>query len=141
MKKLLFLLFIPILGCSSDTENIPNRDVIVLNTNTFVSTEFEVDKEDVMGVPINGTETRVNVIKFKTGGAITYFQADEYDYIKAGTTSNTGRYSLSYPNITNIVAVHIFEETTITIKKDGQGLMYFNAGGLVYKAKLINFKN
>ena len=140
MKKLILLLIIPFIGCSSDIEEIP-RDVIVLNSSTFVSSEFEVEKEDVMGIPINGTETRVNVIKFKADGKITYFQADKYNYIKAGTTSNTGTYSLNYPNISNIIGVHIFDETSITIKRDSEGLMYFNAGGMIYKYKIINFRN
>lgn len=140
MKKLLLLFLIVFItfSCSKEEDNIPDRDVIVLNSTTFISEGYEVEKGSIMGADIEGTETRMNVISFNEEGQITYFTVDAFDNI-IGVKSDRGVYSLEYPEIKNILAVNIFSENEITIKKDGNDKMYFNAGGLRYEPTLSNF--
>ncbi|WP_028376034.1 hypothetical protein [Leeuwenhoekiella sp. MAR_2009_132] len=132
MKKIITILSLAVLfiSCSSDDSEIPNRDVTVLNSSTFVSEQY-VNSDN---------EIRLNAIKFLADGKITYFKSDEF-YNKIELSEiDFGRYDLNYPKISNIANVNIFSEEEITIEKDSEGLMFFVAGGLRYEYEIINFK-
>lgn len=138
MKKLLVLLtVITMLSCSTEDEPV-NRDVLVFHSTTFVSEPYEVPKGTVMGIEFEGTETRYNVIRFNENGRITYFKADDFENILSGTMSTTGAFELNYPTVSNIIAVHIFDEEQITIQKNGTQ-MSFNAGGMKYTSSAKRF--
>lgn len=137
MKRLALLLTVILMSCSSDSDELPDRDVLVFQSTTFVSDSFEVEKEDVMGVEIEGTESRRNVIRFKPNGNIEYFQVDEFNDIQGGTRSTTGNYKLDFPKVYDILAVHIFDETQLTIQTGSK--MRFSASGKTYTASLEQF--
>jgi len=138
MKKLLLLLSVLTISCSNDSDEVPKRDITVFQTTTFISNGYEVEKVyTTMGVTTKRMETQMNVIKFKANGNIECFQVDEYNDIYAGTRSTTGNYQLDFPKVYNILAVHIFDETQVTIQTGAK--MQFTAGGLTYKATLENF--
>lgn len=138
MKKLILILsVVTLMSCSKEDEPI-DRDVIVFHSTTFVSEPYEVPKGSSMGIEFEGTETRYNVIRFNENGRITYFKADDFENILPGTMSTTGAYDLNYPTVSNIIAVHIFEEESLTIQ-NVNNKMSFTAGGMKYTASAKNF--
>lgn len=142
MKRLLLLLIITtLLGCSSDDGGeVPNRDLVVLQSTTFVSEAYEHEYEVPTGY---GSETEIeqrrDVIRFQQNGNIEYFSVDEYDEIQPGTHSTSGSYQLDFPMIYDIIAVHIFDAEEVEIQKTNNG-MYFTADGRMFEATLTSFE-
>jgi hypothetical protein len=117
-------------SCSKDElTNVPDHDLITVNTTTFVSERYDINAQD--------TDASRDVIRFRSG-KIEYFTSDDYGNIQGGTRSTTGVYKLDYPLIYDILAVHIFDEESITITRNGTVISFY-AGGKLFTDSLERF--
>lgn len=130
MKKLLLILPFMLFSCSDELTNVPDHDLIVLYSTTFVSERYNINAQD--------TDASRDVIRFNENNKIEYFTSDDYGNIQGGTRSTTGYYEVNYPLIHDILAVHIFDEESITINRNGTVISFY-AGGKLFTDSLEKF--